>query len=60
MRQRFKPSKLSVVFLGNFLGTVIKPQEAHYGLHNQGRLNLLFNRDLFLQGLREHGNEGRQ
>ena len=47
MRQRLKASKLSVVFLANCPGVVIKPQEAHDGLRGQGRLEFLFNRNYF-------------
>ena len=55
LRQRFKASKLSVVFLANCPGVVIKSQEAHDELCNQGRPNFLFNGALILQGLRKKG-----
>ena len=45
---KVKASKLSIVFLAKYLGAVIKPQEAHDELRNQGRLNFLFNRGLIL------------
>ena len=48
MRQRFRASKLSIVFQANCPGVVIKPWEAHDELRNQGRLNFLFNMGLIL------------
>ena len=48
LRQRFKESKILVVFLANVPDAVIKPREAHDELRNQGRLNFLFNRGLIL------------
>ena len=48
LRQRLKGIYLSVVFIANCPGAIIKSREGHDGLRNQGRLEFLFNRDLFL------------
>ena len=55
LKQRLKASKLSVLCLANYSGAVIKPQEAHDGLRSQGRLEFLFNRNNFAQGLHGQG-----
>ena len=55
LRQMLKASKLSIVLLANCPGEFIKPQEAHDGLRSQGRLEFLFNMDLFAYELREQG-----
>ena len=45
LRQRLNGSYLSIVLLANFSGAIMKSWEGHEGLHSQGRLIILFNRD---------------